>query len=351
MPVRRCFQAVSLQWRTQAGKLSAVTSGPGLVGALLGGSLGLGTLAGCASVSGMMGGKLIGFESVPVSTADTVTVPKGYVSQVIAAWGEPVGLSGENPAFKFDGKNTAAEQAAQMGMHHDGIHFFPMEGMAGGLLAMNHEYVDDGLLHADGTATWTAEKVRKSQAAHGVSIIEVEPKDGQWQVVRPSPWARRITAYTPMAFGGPAAGHALLRTAADALPGMPSRTLHLGLPQSASAEQIRDTVQSWLQREARQLFEQRCAVYAERLGVRVRRLSLSSATTRWGSASADGSVRLNWRLIHFSLASIDYVVAHELAHLREMNHSAAFWDVVRSVMPDFESRRGQLKDGQVPVFD
>ena len=64
---------------------------------------------------------LLGFASVPVSTADTVTVPEGYTPQVIAAWGEPIGLSGENPAFKFDGSNTAAEQEAQFGMHHDGI--------------------------------------------------------------------------------------------------------------------------------------------------------------------------------------------------------------------------------------
>ncbi|MGY0196571.1 M48 family metallopeptidase [Leptothrix sp. BB-4] len=135
------------------------------------------------------------------------------------------------------------------------------------------------------------------------------------------------------------------------LDGMAQRTLHIGLPQSADATQIRDAVQSWLQRQAIALFETRCRHYAAQLGVRVTRLRLSSAQTRWGSASADGTVRLNWRLIHFSLASIDYVVAHELAHLREMNHSAAFWDVVRSVMPDYESRRGQLKDGQVPVFD
>ncbi|MDP4301164.1 M48 family metallopeptidase [Leptothrix discophora] len=135
------------------------------------------------------------------------------------------------------------------------------------------------------------------------------------------------------------------------LDGIAQRTLHIGLPQSADPAQIRDAVQSWLQRQAIELFETRCRHYAAQLGVRVTRLRLSSAQTRWGSASADGTVRLNWRLIHFSLASIDYVVAHELAHLREMNHSAAFWDVVRSVMPDFESRRGHLKDGQVPVFD
>jgi secreted PhoX family phosphatase len=80
---------------------------------------------------------------------------------------------------------------------------------------MNHEYTDDGLLHTDGMKTWSAEKVRKAQAAHGVSVIEVELKDGRWQIVRPSRLARRFTAFTPMTVGGPAAGHALMRTAAD----------------------------------------------------------------------------------------------------------------------------------------
>jgi predicted metal-dependent hydrolase len=91
-------------------------------------------------------------------------------------------------------------------------------------------------------------------------------------------------------------------------------------------------------------------MFALRLGVRVRRVALSSAATRWGSANADGSIRLNWRLVHFGLAVIDYVVAHELAHLREMNHSPAFWDVVRSVLPDYEHSRLALRDGQVPVL-
>jgi len=110
-------------------------------------------------------------------------------------------------------------------------------------------------------------------------------------------------------------------------------------------------VQSWLQRQARRVFEERCQLFTQRLGVRYTRLSLSSAQTRWGSASADGSIRLNWRLIHFALPTIDYVVAHELAHLREMNHSPRFWDVVRSVLPDYEQARGHLKDGVVPVFE
>ncbi len=180
----------------------------GAVGAAL-------ALPGCADMATITGGPLLGFKSVPVSTADSVVVPEGYVAEVIAAWGEPVGLSGENPAFKEDAGNTAAEQEAQMGMHHDGIHFFAQNGSSGGLLVMNHEYADDGLLHTDGMKTWSAQKVRKAQAAHGVAVIEVELKDGKWQMVRPSPWARRITAFTPMAVGGPAAGHALMKTAAD----------------------------------------------------------------------------------------------------------------------------------------
>ena len=144
---------------------------------------------------------------------------------------------------------------------------------------------------------------------------------------------------------------AVLHTDSSTLPGVPHLTLHIGLPHTAAAAQIRDAVQSWLQRQARRVFEERCQLYTQRLGVRYTRLTLSSAQTRWGSASADGSIRLNWRLIHFALPTIDYVVAHELAHLREMNHSPRFWDVVRSVLPDYEQARGTLKDGVVPVFE
>jgi predicted metal-dependent hydrolase len=135
------------------------------------------------------------------------------------------------------------------------------------------------------------------------------------------------------------------------LPGVPRRLLHVALPHTATPEQIRDAVQSWLQRQARRVFEERCEVFAKALGVQVRRISLSSAATRWGSASADGAVRLNWRLIHFALPIIDYVVAHELAHLREMNHSPAFWGVVRSVLPGYQDSRVALRKQTLPIFD
>ncbi len=175
---------------------------------------GAAAITGCATGS-MASGPLIGFKSVGASTADTITVPEGYTYQVIAPWGDPVGMSGENHAFKDDASNSAAHQETQLGMNHDGIHYFAQEGSKSGLLAMNHEYVDHGLLFTDGMATWTAEKVRKSQAAHGVSIIEVEDKAGKWNVVNPSPWGRRITANTRTEMSGPAMGHALLKTASD----------------------------------------------------------------------------------------------------------------------------------------
>ncbi|MGM9514906.1 M48 family metallopeptidase [Roseateles sp. DB2] len=136
----------------------------------------------------------------------------------------------------------------------------------------------------------------------------------------------------------------------SSLASVPRQTLYLGLHQQAAPEQIRDAVLSWLQAQARSLFTQRCAHFAAQMGVRISRLRLSSAQTRWGSASIDGSVRLNWRLIHFEPATIDYVVVHELAHLHEMNHSPRFWAVVGAVLPDYESARLQLRRAALPSF-
>jgi len=123
----------------------------------------------------------------------------------------------------------------------------------------------------------------------------------------------------------------------------PEHVLRVGLAPSATEEQLQETVQAWLQRRARAIFEPRCEHFASLLGVQMKQMRLTSAQTRWGSASVDGTIRLNWRLVHYAQSIIDYVVAHELAHLREMNHSPAFWAVVRSVLPEFEDARGRLK--------
>ncbi len=143
---------------------------------------------------------------------------------------------------------------------------------------------------------------------------------------------------------------AALHTDETTLPGVVRSTLHVGLPHTASSRQIRDAVQAWLMRQAKRLFEERLDHYAPQLGVRWRKLSLSSAGTRWGTAHADGSIRLNWRLIHFRLPVVDYVVAHELSHLRVMDHSPRFWDTVGIVVPDYAQLRGQLKEEALPAW-
>ncbi|MDR0273780.1 MAG: M48 family metallopeptidase [Burkholderiaceae bacterium] len=125
--------------------------------------------------------------------------------------------------------------------------------------------------------------------------------------------------------------------------GAAQSALHAGLPQQASEAQLREAVQAWLMRQARRLFTQRLDHFAPLLGVRWRRLGLSSAGTRWGSAGADGAIRLNWRLIHLHSSLIDYVVVHELAHLREMNHSPRFWQHVQGVLPGYAELRARLR--------
>ena len=195
-----------------------------LKGSLAGGALALAGIpfAGCAATPGPAGTPVKpatpGFVPVAPSKADAIVVPEGYEAYVLYAWGDPVS---DGPAFRQDASNTAADQAVQAGMHHDALHYFAMvEGSAPssthGLLVVNHEYTDDGLLHADGMKTWTAEKVAKSQAAHGVSIVEARVDGGRWTILRPSRYARRVTGTTPIRVSGPAAGDAALRTRDDA---------------------------------------------------------------------------------------------------------------------------------------
>jgi predicted metal-dependent hydrolase len=143
---------------------------------------------------------------------------------------------------------------------------------------------------------------------------------------------------------------AVLNTDGEALPGVPRLTLHVGLPHAAQPAQIRDAVQAWLMRQAKTLFTERLNHYAPLLKVRWNKLTLSSAGTLWGTAHSDGSIRLNWRLVHFRLPVIDYVVAHELSHLRVMDHSPRFWETVKTVVPNYSELRGQLKDEALPAW-
>jgi secreted PhoX family phosphatase len=165
---------------------------------------------------------VITFTPVPTGSADAFVVPDGYVADVIIPWGTPIHPGG--PAWKKDGTNTAAEQLLQVGAHHDGMHFFPLDdGGKGrrrnqrGLLVLNHEYIDQTIHYSDGPTPMTQEKVNKALAGHGVTVIEVELVDGKWRHVDSSPYNRRVTPLeTPVTYSGPVGpDHPLLQSMGD----------------------------------------------------------------------------------------------------------------------------------------
>lgn len=162
---------------------------------------------------------LLGFAAIATNRNDAITVPAGYTATSFVPWGTP--LTGSLPAYKADASNTGAEQEQQVGAHHDGVYFFPIDAnttntnSSEGLLVMNHEYIDPALIHTKGQtlgATRPADEVRKEIAAHGVSVIHIRKNANKWDVVTGSPFNRRITGATPMDIRGPASGDAKLAT-------------------------------------------------------------------------------------------------------------------------------------------
>ncbi|MEY4590676.1 MAG: hypothetical protein RL497_2752 [Pseudomonadota bacterium] len=160
----------------------------------------------------------IGFHSIPADTLpvdDRVQLPPGYTLAPLVCWGDPI-MPGA-PDWLEDASQNASAQEQQFGMHNDGMHFFPLPGAVDrGILCVNNEYTHEEILHGaeglSGGAGVTLAKVRKSQAAQGVSVLEISKTAGRWGVVRDSRYGRRITANTPLQFAGPAAGHPLLRS-------------------------------------------------------------------------------------------------------------------------------------------
>ena len=122
-----------------------------------------------------------------------------------------------------------------------------------------------------------------------------------------------------------------------------SGELHVWLTPLSCEAHLKEKVRAWLQGEARRMFAERLDLYAAKLGVSFHSFALSSAGTRWGSCTMQRKIRLNWRLIHFTLPLLDYVVAHELSHLLEMNHSPRFWATLESIYPDCEGARQALR--------
>lgn len=191
---------------------SVVRGGLGGAIALLSGL----TLTGCNSDDSdsvdddVLNSIALAFESIAGSTTDGCVVAAGYTASVLAPWGTP--LNSSAAAWKNDGTNTSTDQLNSMGMHHDGMHFFPINGSADdGLLVINHEYIDQNALHPNGATTDAegkrpVEEVRKEIYAHGVAVVRIKRINGNWQVIENDPLNRRFTSDSVMDISGPMAG-------------------------------------------------------------------------------------------------------------------------------------------------
>ena len=216
---------------------------------------------------------------------------------------------------------------------------------ASGLAVTAPRWVTLGMVESalQSKATWVLRKMHQLQQQQTTQERQVPWGDGV-QIA----WRGRtveVRLGVPSAASSTAAGKSQ-RVALD----MTTHTLWVDLPQWASPVQLRDAVQAWMQQQAFAHFQERLTHFGPQLGVQWKLLRLSSATTRWGSAKADGSIRLHWRLMQFQPEVLDYVVVHELAHLRHMDHSPRFWQTVGSIVPDYAMLRARLRGERLPAW-
>ncbi|HEY7773820.1 MAG TPA: alkaline phosphatase PhoX, partial [Marinagarivorans sp.] len=164
----------------------------------------------------------LGFNSIEGSKTDAVVVADNYKAQVLAPWGTP--LNDNAAEWKDDGTNTPTDALNSVGMHHDGMHFFPLNGDTDGLLCINHEYIDQNALHPDGATSTQVmvdgvaidvrpvDEVLKEIYAHGVTVVRIVKTDGVWEVVKNDPHNKRYTGATEFDLAGPVAGSTLVQT-------------------------------------------------------------------------------------------------------------------------------------------
>ena len=184
----------------------------------LGGSVAFGAAAFVASAGALRplsahAADRFGFDPVAANTLDTVTVPPGYNWHVVVRWGDPMWSNGVE--FDQATRGTGESQELAFGDNNDGMALYAHDGRS--VLAVNNEYVNRKIIYggAGSGSPANADDVRKGKAGHGVSVVEIESRDGTWSIVKDSPYNRKITADAPMEITGPARGHDLLKTAAD----------------------------------------------------------------------------------------------------------------------------------------
>ncbi|MBB4302770.1 hypothetical protein GGD81_001806 [Rhodobium orientis] len=161
------------------------------------------------------------FSQIPTNTEDAITVPEGYKAEVLVRWGDP--LWSDVADFDHATRGSAETQARAFGDNTDGMQTYSIDGRT--ILVVNNEYTNTDIIwgNREGGKAETDDDIAKGMMAHGISIVEIAPKDGIWGIVKDSPYNRRITPKSEMSFSGPAAGHDLLKTDAD-----PTGTTSLG---------------------------------------------------------------------------------------------------------------------------
>jgi predicted metal-dependent hydrolase len=175
----------------------------------------------------------------------------------------------------------------------------------------------------------------------------IRSKLAQWQEWRARHGAHRLR-WADGAVLPYLGGEIVLRTgAANSATTQLGRELHLALSPGSSETEVRAVAQEWFRHQATRILDDRVNRLATRGAVRPFTWKLSAARTQWGSCNEDGRIRLNWRLVFFPVPVIDYVVAHELAHLTTLTHGPAFWREVERLLPDFRAARDQIKDEEL----
>jgi len=142
-------------------------------------------------------------------------------------------------------------------------------------------------------------------------------------------------------------GHIALRVGGVAKTTLQEGVLSVALPENAETERVREAVLAWLVAEAEALIAARLPAMVQKAGVGPRRWRLSSAHKRWGSCSPDGSVRFSWTIVMFDDEVVDYLIAHELTHLKYMDHSERFWKALEAIMPTYVQAEAKLTHASV----
>jgi predicted metal-dependent hydrolase len=135
----------------------------------------------------------------------------------------------------------------------------------------------------------------------------------------------------------------IIQNSTNKSPNFDANVLSLATPEPNSHALISRKVIQWYKKQAALDFSRRLEILAAKLGVPMPPLTLSNAQSRWGSCNSRGEVRLSWRLLQAPPHIINYVICHELAHLKQMNHSAKFWAVVEQLFPDYKKAEKELK--------